>query len=98
MFKQGEMKDYPGAEQDYTNAINLKPGNLLLPSLYLYRGGLRFQNLQNKKRAIADLQEAVQICKQKFSDAECVTYTHAFIYQLTLLTLNLPENLFTLGS
>ncbi len=76
MFKQGEMKDYLGAEQDYTNAINLKPGNLLLPSLYLYRGGLRFQNLQNKKGAIADLQEAVQICKQRFSEAECVIYTH----------------------
>lgn len=75
IFKQQDVKDYKGAEEDYTRAINLKPRDLIT-TLYLYRGTLRFQNLQDKKGAVADLQEAVRICKQRSSDTECFIFTH----------------------
>jgi tetratricopeptide (TPR) repeat protein len=74
-LKQQDIKDYQGAEKDYTYAINFQPRELIM-TLYLYRGTLRFYYLHNKQGAITDLQEAARICKQKFSDTECLVYTH----------------------
>ena len=82
-LKQQDIKDYQGADEDYNHAINLKPRELIT-TLYLYRGTLGFQNLHNKKGVIADLQEAVRICKRKFSDVEL----HCLIFAHTLLSIN----------
>jgi tetratricopeptide (TPR) repeat protein/V8-like Glu-specific endopeptidase len=74
-FKQQEIKDYQGAEEDYTRAISFE-SSTYTTMLYMYRGTLRSQYLQNKKGAITDLQEAVRICKQRSSETECMVYTH----------------------
>jgi tetratricopeptide (TPR) repeat protein len=74
-FKQQEIKDYQGAEEDYTRAISFE-SSTYTAMLYMYRGTLRSQYLQNKKGAITDLQEAVRICKQRSSETECIVYTH----------------------
>jgi tetratricopeptide (TPR) repeat protein len=75
IFKQQDMKDYQGAEEDYTRAINLKPKELMI-MLYTFRGGLRLQNIQNKKGAITDFQAAERICKQSSNNTECLYITN----------------------
>jgi tetratricopeptide (TPR) repeat protein len=59
-LKEQELKDYRGAEADFTSAINLRPNE---PYFYMFRGIVR-NKLMNKKEAFKDLQQAAAFAKK----------------------------------
>ncbi|WP_281261347.1 serine protease [Chamaesiphon polymorphus] len=72
-FKEKELKDFAGAEADLSRVIELRSDD---PTYYLFRVNLRRLN-NNRNGAIADLQQAAKLYKQRGDDKN-----HAFMQQL----------------